>query len=74
MVVRTQNNWELKYVAGNPETRFSVTSDAQNPMRRSKAVEAAERLAGNNWRVWVEHTKTGERIFESKQEIAYSAV
>ena len=69
----TQNNWELKYVVGNPETRFKVTSDAENPQRRSKAVAGAKKLAGNDWRVWVEHAETGERIFESEQEIAYSA-
>ncbi len=72
MVNGTQNNWELKYVVGNPETRFKVTSDAANPQRRSKALAGAKKLAGNDWRVWVEHTETGERIFESEQEIAYS--
>lgn len=72
MINGTQNNWNLKYVVGNPETRFKITSDAQNPLRKSKALDAATRLASNNWRVWVEHKETGVRIFESEQEIAYS--
>jgi len=67
----TQNNWELKYVVGNPKTRFKVTSDASNPQRRSDALKGAKKLAANDWRVWVENTKTGVRIFESEQEKSY---
>lgn len=70
----TQDNWNLKYVVGNPETRFKITSDAENPQKKSKAIEGAKKLSSNGWRVWVEHNSTGKRIFESEQEIAYSPV
>ena len=71
MNTKTQIIWNLKYVAGNPEIRFKVTSDASNPMKRSEALNAARKLAKNDWRVWVENNNTGERIFESEQEKQY---
>jgi hypothetical protein len=64
----SQNNWNIMYVVGNPETRKKVTSDASNPLKRSVALEGAEKLAVQNWRVWVENNTTGERIFESSVE------
>ena len=68
----TQKNWDLKYVAGNPEIRFKVISDSKNPQKKSTALEGAKKIAGHGWRVWVEHTDTSKRIFESEQEKNYS--
>lgn len=64
----TQSNWNLKYIAGNPKTRSHVSSDMDNPQRRSQALDGANKIAKNNWRVWVEHDVTKERIFESDAE------
>lgn len=65
-------NWNLNYIVGNPETRKKVTSDASNPMKRSNALDGAKKLSEHNWRVWVEHKDTGERIFESDIEKQYA--
>jgi hypothetical protein len=67
----TQKCWTLKYVAGNPAMFTRVHSDASGPERRSDVLKAAEKVAANGWRVWVEHAVTGERIFESDVEKAY---
>jgi hypothetical protein len=71
MLGKKNSNWLLMYVAGNPEIRFKVCSDASNPQKRSCALDAAKRLSRNNWRVWVEHKETGKRIFESEVEKKY---
>lgn len=57
--------WNLKYVAGNTGRLFA---DASNPQRRAEALAAASQVAANGWRAWVEHHKTGARIFESDRE------
>ena len=67
----SQKCWVLKYVAGNPEMFTRVTTDASGPGRRGEVLEAAVKVAKNNWRVWVEHAVTGERIFESDVEKSY---
>lgn len=67
----TQKCWALKYVAGNPAMFTRVRADASGPGRRSEVIEAAEKVAANGWRVWVEHAVTGKRIFESEAEKAY---
>lgn len=66
----TQKVWNLKYVAGNPAMFSKVTTAAGSPMKRSEALNGAEVIEANGggWRVWIEHTKTGERIFESAVE------
>ncbi len=61
-------NWNLMYVAGNPKMFSTVRSDASNPMKRSEALTAANRIASNGWRVWVENATTNKRIFESASE------
>lgn len=43
------------------------------PLRRSEALESALQVAGNRWRVWIEHKDTGARIFESEAETKYLA-
>lgn len=63
--------WNICYVVGNPKIFSKVTEDAGNPMTRSEAIEGAEAIAGNKWRVWVERADTKERIFESDVEKAY---
>ena len=63
--------WNLKYIAGNPEMFTKVRNNASNPMKRSEALAAAEKIGNNQWRVWVEHHETGKRIYESDVEIAY---
>ena len=65
-----KNIWNLMYVAGNPSMFSRVTSAADNPMSRAKAMECALNVVNNGgcWRVWVEHKETGERIFESEAE------
>jgi len=61
--------WNLKYVVGNPAMFTKVTSCADNPMERRKALEAGEMLATHGWRVWVEsQNDPGKRIFESEAE------
>ncbi len=53
------------YVVGNPAMFY--------PLRRSEALESALQVAGNRWRVWIEHKDTGARIFESEAETKYLA-
>jgi len=70
---KTQKVWNLMYVAGNPEMFSKVRANASNPLKRSDALASAKTVAGNGWRVWVEHQDTGERIFESEQEKNHQA-
>ncbi len=60
--------WKLMYALGNT-TR--VVGDAANPQDRTGALGGAATIAGNGWRVWVEHKDTGKRIFESQSEVAH---
>lgn len=62
--------WNLVYVLGNTPR---VVGDAANPQDRSGSINGAEHVAKNGWRVWVEHHKTGERIYESEAEKAHKA-
>lgn len=39
-----------------------------NPRTRAVALDDAEKVAKYGWRVWVEHHRTGERIYESERE------
>ncbi|MBR8426176.1 hypothetical protein [Burkholderia cenocepacia] len=65
--------WNLMYVAGNPVMFTRVTAYADNPLSRTEAIAAAEKVAANGWRVWVEHQARPERIFESKAEKDHKA-
>lgn len=65
--------WNLLYVAGNPALFTRITKDATSPLSRAEALTAAEKVAANGWRVWVEHVERTERIFESYHEIAYQS-
>lgn len=65
--------WDLMYVAGNPAMFSRVIGNASNPMSRSEALAAAEKVAANGWRAWVQHHVRGERIFESPAEKAHQA-
>lgn len=67
----TQRCWILRYVAGNPAMSTRVRAEECSPCRRGVTLKAAEKVAANGWRVWVEHAVTGERIFESEAEKAY---
>jgi hypothetical protein len=55
--------WHVKYQIG---ATSRVASSAANPQTRKGATEMAKKIANDNgWKVWVEHGKTGERIFDS---------
>lgn len=71
--MKTQNIWLLRYVTGNPEIYTKVITDAQSPLKRNAALEAAQRIANNGWRCWVEHKDTAKRIFESPREIQWKS-
>ena len=60
--------WNLMYVVGNPTMFRRVTAAADNPQPRAKALEGAQIVQANGWRVWVEHLESGKRIFESQAE------
>lgn len=60
--------WNLMYVRGNTGR---VVGDGANPQDRTGALAGAATIAGNGWQVWVEHEKTGKRIFESANEVAH---
>ncbi len=64
----TTKVWNLMYALGNTSR---IVGDASNPQARASALESAEKIEVNGWRVWVEHHKTGLRIFESEREKAY---
>ncbi|HDR8983194.1 hypothetical protein QZM46_07590 [Burkholderia vietnamiensis] len=61
----TNKVWNLIYVLGNTDR---VMSDADNPQARASALDGAATIDKNGWRVWVEHHRTSERIFESERE------
>jgi len=73
--VATQKVWNLQYVVGNPKMFSSVTTAAGSPLKRSEALEGAETIErnGGGWRVWVQHAKTGDRIYESAAEKEHQA-
>lgn len=51
-----------------------VTACADNPMTRAQALAGAQTVANNGgWRVWVDRSDTGERIFESGAEKEHQA-
>lgn len=65
--------WVLKYIAGNPSMFTKVTTDSGSPMMRQAALDGCAKVGGHNWRAWVEHVSTGERIAESDTEKAWKA-
>lgn len=48
-----------------------VVGDSDNPQSRKSALEGAGTIDKNAWRVWIEHHKTGKRLFESDPEKAH---
>lgn len=64
--------WNLMYVLGNTGR---VVSNADNPMRKSAALEDAKMVEkngrGDGWRVWVEHHESKKRCFENDVEKAH---
>lgn len=68
----SNRKWSVHFVAGNPRIMKKVLTDPESPMVRSKALEAANIIADNKWRVWVSD-EAGERIFESDAEKQYLA-
>ena len=62
--------WNLKYALGNTER---IVNDASNPQSKQSALDGAQVVNRNGWRVWVEHNETGERIFESQREKDHKA-
>ena len=69
----TTKVWNLQYVVGNPKMFSKVITSADSPMTKTKALEEAHRMVDNikDWRIWVVHERTGERIFESPVEVHY---
>ena len=67
--------WEVKYIAGNPAIFSKVFTAANGPFRRSEALSSAIKVAenGGGWRVWVEHTLTSDRVYESASEFEHKA-
>ncbi|WP_137917147.1 hypothetical protein [Hydrogenophaga sp. 2FB] len=61
----TTKVWNLMYAVGNTGRIFG---DAGNPQVRASALDGAETVSKNGWRVWVEHHSSGKRIFESQAE------
>lgn len=57
-----QRLWNLMYALGNTGR---MTGDAGNPQRRGQAISGAKKIAENGWRVWVEHSRSGQRIWDS---------
>lgn len=55
--------WNLMYALGNTG---KITGDSANPQRRSDAIAGAREISKNGWTVWVEHYKTGKRIWSSE--------
>jgi hypothetical protein len=66
----TTKVWNLKYVAGNTNR---VISEASNPQSRKAAIEGANVVSRNGWRVWIEHYQTGKRLYENELEKAHQA-
>ncbi|WP_432263348.1 hypothetical protein [Cupriavidus sp. TMH.W2] len=64
----TTKVWNLMYAVGNTGW---IVGDASNPQQRKSALEGASVIDKNGWRVWVEHHKTGERLYESEREKAH---
>lgn len=60
--------WNVMYVLGNTAR---IVGDAGNPQARQSALHLAAVVDKNGWRVWVEHHKTGKRLFESDREKAH---
>jgi len=58
--------WNLVFEVGNTGR---ISFDSANPMTRSQAFDASGgALSRNHWRAWIEHHKTGKRIWESDAE------
>lgn len=55
------------YVLGNTK---KVVGDSKNPQSRKTALEGSAVINKNGWRVWIEHHKTGNRLYENEREKA----
>lgn len=62
--------WNLMYALGNTE---KIVGDSENPQTRKRALEGAETITTNGWRVWVEHHVTGNRLYENPKEKLHQA-
>ncbi|MGA3979019.1 hypothetical protein ACI2UK_24490 [Ralstonia nicotianae] len=60
--------WNLMYALGNTDR---IVGDADNPHARRTALEGAAVIDKTGWCVWVEHHKTGERLYEREREKAH---
>ena len=59
----TNKLWNFRYMVGNTGRE---TGDAGNPHRLSDAVRMAKRTSAmTGWHVWVEHARSGRRIYDS---------
>lgn len=63
----THKKWNVRYVVGNPDIFTKVTTEADSPMLRSKALEKIDIIEGHGWRGWVEDD-AGHRIYETTAE------
>lgn len=64
----SKNVWNLMYRLG---TMDRVIGSADNPQSRKSALEGAETITKNGWRVWVEHHTTGKILYQNPAEIEY---
>lgn len=60
--------WNLMYRLGATER---VVGDAGNPHTRKSALEGADTITRNGWRVWVEHHATRKVLFQNPAEVAH---
>lgn len=63
----THKKWYVRYVVGNPDIITKVTTEAESPMLRSKALEKISMIDDHDWRGWVEDD-AGHRIYETAAE------
>ena len=66
----TTKVWNLMYVLG---TTGRVVSESGNPQSRKTALAGAGVVDRNGWRVWIEHHRTGKRLYENAREKAHQA-
>lgn len=62
--------WHVKYVVGNPLMFERITTAAGGPFARKVALDGFANIC-QEWRCWVEHVSTGERIAETDVEKAW---
>ena len=68
--MNTTKVWFTAYIAGNPNMFTQIRMNG--PFTRKVAIAQAKRTP-SDWRAWVEHIDSKERIFENATEKAFKA-